>query len=103
MIQAGKAFSTPVTVKVISTEEFAEGRVYVVPVTMVEVDGLEILKPSKTIFLQISRVIHFTSLNISNTNLYSNFIFSDDKKQELSNFTYEIKCYSQEWHRIARL
>lgn len=103
VIQAGKAFSTPATVKVISTEDFAEGRVYVVPVTMVEVDGLEILKPSKTIFLQISRVIHFTSLNISNTNLYSNFIFSDDKKQELSNFTYEIKCYSQEWHRIARL
>ena len=65
VIQAGKAFSTPVTVKVISTEDFAEGRVYVVPVTMVEVDGLEILKPSKTIFLQISRVIHFTSLNIS--------------------------------------
>ena len=89
VIQAGKAFSTPATVKVISTEDFAEGRVYVVPVTMVEVDGLEILKPSKTIFLQISRVIHFTSLNISNTNLYSNFIFSDDKKQELSNFTYE--------------
>ena len=103
VIQAGKAFSTPVTVKVTSTEDFAEGRVYVIPVTMTQVEGLDILKPSKTIFLQISRVIHFTSLNISNTNLYSNFIFSDDKKQELSNFTYEIKCYSQEWHRIARL
>ncbi len=103
VIQSGKAFSTPVNVKVISTEDFAEGRVYVVPVTMQQVDGVDILEPSKTIFLQISRVIHFTSLNISNTNLYSNFIFADDKKQELSNFTYEIKCYSKEWHRIARL
>ena len=57
VIQAGKAFSTPATVKVISTEDFAEGRVYVVPVTMVEVDGLEILN-LRNYFLQISRVIH---------------------------------------------
>lgn len=103
VIQPGKAFSTAATVKVISTEDFAEGRVYVVPVTMTQVDGLEVLRPSKTIFLQISRVIHFTSLNISNTNLYSNFIFPDDKKKELSNFTYEIKFHSQQWHSIARL
>lgn len=103
VIEAGRAFSTPVTVKMVSTEGFAEGRVYVIPVTMSRVDGLEVLKPSKTIFLRVARVFSFTSLNISNTGLYSNFIFPDDKKQELSNFTYEIKCYSQEWHRIARL
>lgn len=103
VIQAGKSYSTPSIVKVVSTENFAEGRVYVVPVTMAQVEGLDVLQPSKTIFLQISRVIHFTSLNISNTNLYSNFIFADDKKKELSNFTYEIKFYSQDWHSIARL
>ncbi len=103
VIPSGKAFSTPATVKVVSTENFAEGRVYVVPVTMTQVDGLEVLQPSKTIFLQISRVIQFTSLNVSNTNLYSNFIFSEDKKKELSNFTYEIKFHSQQWHSIARL
>jgi hypothetical protein len=102
-IQAGKSYSTPSIVKIVSTENLAEGRVYVVPVTMAQVDGLEVLQPSKTIFLQISRVIHFTSLNISNTNLYSNFIFADDKKKELSNFTYEIKFYSDDWHSIARL
>nr|WP_320057907.1 DUF1735 and LamG domain-containing protein [uncultured Bacteroides sp.] len=103
VIQAGKSYSTPSIVKVVSTENFAEGRVYVVPVTMAQVDGLDVLQPSKTIFLQISRVIHFTSLNISNTGLYSNFIFADDKKKELSNFTYEIKFYSNDWHSIARL
>ncbi|MBP1613581.1 MAG: hypothetical protein H6Q13_1029 [Bacteroidetes bacterium] len=103
LIQSGKSFSTPAVVKVVSTENFAEGRVYVIPVTMTQVNGLDVLQSSKTIFLQISRVIHFTSLNISNTNLYSNFIFADDKKQELSNFTYEIKFYSDDWHTIARL
>lgn len=103
VIAAGKAFSTPATVKVVSTENFEEGRIYVIPVTLQSVDGLDVLEPSKTIFLRISRVIQFTSLNISNPELYSNFMFADEQMKTLSNFTYEIKCYSQEWHRIARL
>lgn len=103
VITSGTAFSTPVAIKVISTEDMTEDRVYVVPVTMKKVDGCDVLEPSRTIYLRLSRTLHFTSLNISNTNLYSNFIFDDDKKQELSNFTYEIKCYSQQWHTIARL
>lgn len=103
VIASGTAFSTPVTVKIISTEDMAEDRVYVVPVTMKNVEGYDVLEPSRTIYLRLSRTLYFTSLNVSNTNLYSNFIFDDDKKMELSNFTYEIKCYSLSWHTIARL
>lgn len=90
VIEKGKTFSTPATVKVISTEGLDEGRVYVIPVTIQQSEGLDVLVPSKTIYLQISRVLHFTSLNISNPELYSNFMFSEDKKLSLSNFTYEI-------------
>ena len=103
VIEKGKVFSTPTTVKVVSTENLVEGRVYVVPVTIQQVEGLDVLASSKTIYLQISRVLHFTSLNISNTEMYSNFIFPDDKNVSLSNYTYEIKVYSEEWHHIARL
>ena len=103
VIEKGKTFSTPATVKVISTEGLDEGRVYVNPVTIQQSEGLDVLVPSKTIYLQISRVLHFTSLNISNPELYSNFMFSEDKKLSLSNFTYEIKFYSEEWHSIARM
>lgn len=103
VIQKGKAFSTPATVKVVSTDNFKDGRIYLIPVTMKQVKGLNILESSRTIFLRVSRVIKFRSLNISNTNLYSNFIFPDNKKLELSQFTYEVKCYSEDWHRIARL
>lgn len=103
VIEKGKTFSTPATVKVISTEGLDEGRVYVIPVTIQQSEGLDVLVPSKTIYLQISRVLHFTSLNISNPELYSNFMFSEDKKLSLSNFTYEIKFYSEEWHSIARM
>lgn len=66
VIEKGKVFSTPATVKIISTENLDDARVYVIPVTIQQVDGLEVLAPSKTIYLQISRVINFTSLNISN-------------------------------------
>lgn len=103
VIEKGKTFSTPATVKVISTEGLDEGRVYVIPVTIQQSEGLDVLVPSKTIYLQISRVLHFTSLNISNPELYSNFMFSEDKKLSLSNFTYEIKFYSEYWHSIARM
>lgn len=103
VIEKGKVFSTPATVKIISTENLDDARVYVIPVTIQQVDGLEVLAPSKTIYLQISRVINFTSLNISNPELYSNFMFDESQKQSLSNFTYEVKFYSEEWHSIARM
>lgn len=35
--------------------------------------------------------------------MYSYFLFRDDQKLTLSNFTYEIKFYSEEWHHIATL
>lgn len=103
VVVAGKSFSTPATVKVVSTENFVEGRNYLIPVTIQTVDGLEVLEPSRTLYLQISRVIHFASLNISNPNMYSNFKFPEDKQIELSNYTYEIKFRSEEWHHIARM
>ncbi|MDE7126027.1 MAG: LamG domain-containing protein, partial [Muribaculaceae bacterium] len=72
-------------------------------VTMPEVQGSDILESSRTVFYRISRVFEFTSLHISNTSLYSNFIFDDNQAIELGAFTYEIKCYSEAWHSIARL
>ena len=91
VVVAGKSFSTPATVKVVSTENFVEGRNYLIPVTIQTVDGLEVLEPSRTLYLQISRVIHFASLNISNPNMYSNFKFPEDKQIELSNYNSSLK------------
>jgi hypothetical protein len=109
VIKAGKASSTGVTVRVLSTQDFKDGRTYVIPVTIKKVTGgnLDVLASSKTIFLRISRVISFQSLNMNNTNLYSNFIFNDALAVNLPNYTYEIKCYINAWHtspeRISRL
>lgn len=108
VIKAGRASSTSADVSIISTDEFIDGRVYVIPVTIKEIGGgLDALKPSETIFLRISRVINFNSLDISNTNMYSNYIAPDALAVNLPNYTYEIKCYINAWHetpeRISRL
>lgn len=103
VIPAGKSFSGTTSVRVLSTEDFVDGRVYVIPVTMTEVDGSDVLESSRTAFYRISRVFDFASLNISNTSMYSNFIFEDDQAIELGAFTYEIKFYSEQWHSIARM
>lgn len=103
VIPAGKSFSNAVQVRMNSTEAFEEGRVYVIPVTIVSADGFDVIGAQRTSYLQIARVLHFTALDISDTQMYSNIIFADNLKRTLGAFTYEIKFYSQAWHRIARM
>jgi hypothetical protein len=95
-IPAGSALSTAASVKIVDTENFLDGRTYVVPVTISGVknaDGEEVLESSKTIYLKISRVLSFYAVN-NNSSASSNFIFDDAKAADLTTFTFEIKCYS---------
>jgi hypothetical protein len=97
LIQSGTSLSTTANVQVVSTENFEEGRTYVIPVTIKKVDNAldqVLLEPSKTIFLKISRVINFVALNVNNAGLSSNYIFADAKAVNLTNFTYEIKLFA---------
>lgn len=106
VIEAGSASSSGVAVRVVSTEDFIDGRTYVIPVTIKNVAGgnLDVLQASKTIYLRVSRVIGFNSLDISNPNFYGSYIAPDDMAVDLPNFTYEIKCYVNAWGSpIARL
>jgi hypothetical protein len=93
-IPAGKSFSEAIQVQMLSTEDFEDGRTYLIPVTIVSVDGVDILEAQRTTYLKISRLFHFNALDISDYNMYSNFIFDDDKMIDLSSgFTYEIKVW----------
>ncbi|MBP1593771.1 MAG: hypothetical protein H6Q12_789 [Bacteroidetes bacterium] len=98
-IKAGHASSTGINVSVVSTEEFKDGRTYIIPVTIKSIKGgdMDVLPASKTIYLRISRVINFNSLSMSNSNLYSSYIAPDNKIVDLPNYTYEIKCYVNSW------
>ena len=101
-IKAGEALSSSAQVKVLNTDDFIEGATYVIPVTInrVEGDGAEVIESSRTIFLQISRIISFYSLE-NNQNASSNYIFPDDKMVNLTNYTIEFKVFSYKFGKVG--
>ncbi len=103
-IQQGEALSTAAQVKVTDTDAFIEGATYVIPVTITQVegDGGEVIESSRTIFLQVSRIISFYSLE-NNQNASSNYIFPDDKMVNLSNYTIEFKVYSYNFGNVGNI
>ncbi len=94
VIEANSALSTTAEVRVLSTENFEEGRTYLIPVTIKNVEGadVELIESSKTIYLRVSRVLTFYSLE-NDYRASSNFIFTDDKMVDLTNYTIEFKVY----------
>lgn len=91
--------SDPVTISITSTDDFMEGRSYMIPVTITEVDGpFDVLEPSRTIYLRVARVFYFNSVDISDHNFYHTYTFPDNAYAGLNEFTYEIKCYIDSWH-----
>ncbi|WP_423126562.1 BT_3987 domain-containing protein [Gaoshiqia sp. Z1-71] len=98
IIKAGTASSTGITVRVVSTEDFKDGRTYVIPITIESVSGgnMDVLPASKTIFLRVSRIINFNSLDMTNTYFYGNYYA--ETPVDLPMYTYEIKCLVNQWH-----
>lgn len=101
VIKAGTSFSEAVSVVINSTEGLRDELVYVIPISITQADGMDVLAPSKTIYLRLARVLDFMSLSMNNTGMYSNYIF--EEPEVLNAFTYEVKFYSEYWHSIARL
>ncbi|SFG03354.1 DUF1735 and LamG domain-containing protein [Prevotella sp. KH2C16] len=97
-ISKDAAISAPALVKVVSTEDFVDGRTYLIPVTVKSVSGTNepLIETSKTIFLRVSRVLNFFSIQ-ANSSASSNFIF--DKAIPLTTLTYEVKIYPQGLNR----
>jgi hypothetical protein len=106
-ITSGTNVSNPIVVRVVSTANFVDGRTYLIPVTIKNAEGpLAVLESSRTIFLRISRVIQFTSIDISNPNFYFPYPFQTPVS-DIKAFTFEIKCFIDQWHpgtnQISRL
>ncbi len=103
-IQQGEALSSAAQVKVVNTDDFIEGATYVIPVTIQQVEGDvgEVIESSRTIFLQVSRIISFYSLE-NNQNASSNYIFPDDKMVNLTNYTIEFKVFSYNFGNVGNI
>lgn len=107
VIKAGTNVSEPVTVRIASMDNFVDGRIYMIPVTIIGVDGpLPVLESSRTIYLKVARVFEFNSVDIADYNFYATYHF-DEALTNITAFTYEIKCYVNDWHsgsnQISRL
>ncbi len=110
-IKAGKASSSGARVQIVSTEDWVDGRTYVIPVSIKKVEGgsVDVMESSKNILLRVSRTISFNSLDISNTNLYSEYWFEKSKPGftpiNLPAYTCEVKVFLTEDkpNRIRRL
>lgn len=103
-IAAGSAVSTSTSVKVVSTEDFVEGRSYMIPVTIKSVSGgdVDVVEASRTIFIRISRVINFHHLTY-NSEASSNFIFEDNQEVDLSQYTIQFKFYSDGFGNVGNI
>ncbi|GGH07023.1 BT_3987 domain-containing protein [Mucilaginibacter phyllosphaerae] len=104
VIKSGTNVSDAVNVKLLSVDKFVSGRTYIIPVTIKNVTGSNsVLEASRTVYLKISRVLDFNSIDISNPNYYATYKFAQPYTN-ISQFTYEIKCYVNQFQpRINRL
>lgn len=100
VIKAGSASSEASLLTIVSTEDFVDGRIYMIPVTIKNIKGgnLDVLETSRTMYLRISRVYYFSSLDISNPNFYACYVFPDENLLELPQHTIEIKFLANSWH-----
>ncbi|WP_295729236.1 DUF1735 and LamG domain-containing protein [uncultured Muribaculum sp.] len=110
VIKAGGSFSDPVNVTITSTEGLDDAVTYVIPLSITNCSGSQILEPSKTVFLQLARTINFMSLDLSNYSMYAGmyfneeFGFPEDKTIDLgASYTYEVKCYLNQFRSISRM
>ncbi len=89
------AVSEALTVTLNDFSFIKNGVKYMIPVSIESVTGtsMEVLETSRTVFIRLARTISFYTLDVSSSALSSNFVFADDQKIELQNYTYEIKCY----------
>lgn len=93
-IKAGEAISSATNVEMVSTDKFADGRTYLIPVTITSAQGGtdDIIDASRTIYLRVSRVINFYALD-NDYRASSNFVFDDSKRVDLAKYTIEFKVY----------
>lgn len=95
VIKAGYAVSESCTITITNYSFIKNGVAYMIPVSIKSVSGSsnEVLETSRTTYLRLARTITFGALDVSNSNMSSNFVFKDDQAIELNQYTYEIKIY----------
>ncbi len=95
VIRSGSNVSESAAFSVTSVDNFEEGTIYCVPVTITSVEGnMEVLQSSKTMYLIINRTIITKAVNLANSNYFTVSSFaSDPSLSNISELTMECRVY----------
>lgn len=101
-IKAGRAASEANNMTLKTIKNFEDGKIYIIPVTIKGVSGdHKVLDSEKTIYIKIAQTLKLGSIDMNNADFSSNFIFADDKRVDLEQYTFEIKIYPYRWHGMT--
>lgn len=92
-INAGSSVSQPVTFEITSMDDFEEGALYCIPLTLTGTsNGMKILETSKTTYVMINQIITTNGINLQQSN-YVSFptIINNAMFQDLGACTMEIR------------
>lgn len=92
-IAQGQAVSTATEVSVVDDSNFVTGRVYMIPVTIVSAD-FPVIEANRTIYLQISRTLHFAAPYVGNAQMAYQFLLPNPI-QSLPVYTWEVKILAE--------
>lgn len=92
VIRSGSAVSTSVKVSVVDDSDFVPGRVYIIPITIDDAD-MPIIAASRTMYLKVSRTLHFSAPDVGKGAMSYQFLFPDPITS-LPVFTFEVKIYA---------
>ncbi len=94
VISSGTSVSSSAELSITSTDNFVQGSIYCVPVTITSVDGpLSVLEPSRTIFVLINQTI-ITQATVLSPNYFTVPSFQTDPTlASVPNLTLEARVY----------
>lgn len=94
-IPEGQAVSTAANVTITDDSQFVTGRVYIIPVTIREVN-FPVIEASRTIYLKVSRTIRFKAPYVGNADMAYQFLLPDPIPS-LPVYTWEVKIYAEKF------
>lgn len=98
-IPEGQAVSSSAEVMIVDDSEFVTGRVYVIPVTIKNAN-FPVIEASRTIYLKVSRTIHFKAPYVGNADMAYQFLLPDPIPS-LPVYTWEVKIYADRFRELG--
>lgn len=91
-IEKGKTASTPLKISLTSVDDFEEGVVYCLPVSIAEANGLPVLEASRTVYVVFNQVIITKAASLT-SNYFVVPFSKDENLKSVPNVSMEARVY----------